>query len=92
MTDPQSARAEDIRARIMVGNAMCSIAESESRAGRKNGSLETLRAVRHAIKDVTALLAHPGHVSSSERQEIDHLMRQLGERVQQVEAAINGSE
>jgi hypothetical protein len=77
-----------IRARIMVGNALCAIAESESQTGPRNVPLKASSlSSGHSTMSVF-FSRNPNHVSASATRELKDFIQHLSDRVTKIEALI----
>lgn len=72
-------KGSSLRARIMTGYALCSIAERSIRAGELQQAAKTIQAIREMVAEVSLLLSeHPTHSEIREaRDSLSDLERRL---------------
>jgi hypothetical protein len=75
-----------LRARIMTGYALCSIAERSSRAGELHHAAKTIQAIRAMVAEISPLLDQPH--SHSEIREARDALSDLERRLQGIAAAL----
>lgn len=81
--------ARSLRSRALIANSLCAIAEEEAHAGHAMRAIETVRALRGVLEEVSLILT--GDTSSfpfGSLQDVAELLDGLGARITAVERAL----
>lgn len=82
----QKLRIETIRNRIMVGHALCAIAESHLHAQMRQEAHDLLLRIREENAKINHLLSEVQPISRSEKSELAEMLLELRERTLKIEA------
>jgi hypothetical protein len=81
-------RADSIRIRISSGHAFCAIAESRLRYGPWSEARTALVVIRERVSEIDFHLREPGHVSTTDANELWELLMRLEVRIQGIEESM----
>jgi len=82
--------AKSLRSRALIANALCAIAEEQAHSGNAMRSVETVRALRGVLDEVSLILAgDASNLPFGTLQDVADLIDGLGARITAVERALS---
>jgi len=81
-------RSETMRTQIMVGHALCAIAESEAYGGMADRALQNLITVRHILEEVSVYASDASGLPDDAARELLEFVREVQDRARNMDTML----